>query len=382
MMATLERVLGAALIFVILLDVFLTVLYARMGAGILSRRMARLMWRLFLFVSRFLGRWRTLALSFCGPAILVALLGMWVLALSLGAALIIHPALGSGIRISGGATPHDFMTALVAGGNAMSVVGSGEFSPRSGGYKLLYLFFSLVGLSITSLTLMYLMQVYTALQRRNAFGFRMHLLSAETDDAAELVAGLGPEGEFSTGYSVLADLASNMSTLNEAHHFYPVLFYFRFNESYCSVSQFTLLSMDTVSLIRSALDEEKLAWLQEAGATTQLWRASMILARTLEENFLHIDEKATAPRDSSTMDRWRLRYEAALHRLQQAHVPTTRDPRTGFEVYRSLRSEWDIHIAALAPAMAYDLAEIDPVGAEPQRAERRESFTVRRHAAG
>jgi hypothetical protein len=382
MMATLERVIGAALIFVVLLDVFLTVLYARMGTGILSRGMARLLWRVFRFMSRFLGRWRTLALSFCGPAILLAFLGMWVLTLALGAALVVHPALGSGVRMNGAATPHDFVTALLAGGSAMSVVGSDDFVPHSSGYKLLFLFFSLIGLSITSLTLTYLMQVYTALQRRNAFGFRMHLLSAETDDAAELVAGLGPEGEFSSSYSTLADLASTMSTLKEAHHFYPVLFYFRFNESYYSVSQFTLLAMDTVSLLRSAIDEERFAWLQESGATTQLWRASMILARTLEKNFLHLDERAEAPRDPRIIDRWRRRYEAALHRLQQAHVPTTRDARAGFEVYRSLRSEWDVHIAALAPAMAYDLAEIDPVGAEPERAERRKPFTVRRHAAG
>jgi hypothetical protein len=382
MLATFERVLGAALILVILLDVFLTVLYARMGTGILSRRLARTLWSLFRFVSPHLGRWRRLALSFCGPTILLSLLSTWALALSLGAALIIHPALGSGIRMVGGDTPHDFVSALVAGGGSMSIVGSGDFAPYTSGYKLLYIFFSLIGLTITSLTLTYLMQVYNALQRRNTFGFRMHLLSAETNDAAELVAGLGPEGEFAGGYTILAELASDTSSLKEAHHFYPVLFYFRFNESYYSASQFTLLAMDSVSLIRSALDEKRLAWLQESGAVTQLWRASIILARSLERNFLHVDEKAEEPRDARTVERWRHRYEAALLRLQQAHVPTTRDSRAGFEVYKSLRSEWDVHIALLAPAMAYDLAEVDPVGAEPQKAERREPFTVRRHAAG
>jgi hypothetical protein len=140
--------------------------------------------------------------------------------------------------------------------------------------------------------------------------------------------------------------------------------------------------MDAVSLIRSALDEQKLAWLQESGATTQLWRASMVLARALEENFLHIKANATQQLDPRIVDQWRRRYEAGLHRLQQARVPTTRDPREGFEIYRSLRSEWDVHIAVLAPAMAYDLAEIDPVGAEPERAERRAPFQARRHAAG
>jgi hypothetical protein len=108
----------------------------------------------------------------------------------------------------------------------------------------------------------------------------------------------------------------------------------------------------------------------------------MVLARALEENFLHIKANATQQLDPRIVDQWRRRYEAGLHRLQQARVPTTRDPREGFEIYRSLRSEWDVHIAVLAPAMAYDLAEIDPVGAEPERAERRAPFQARRHAAG
>jgi hypothetical protein len=382
MLATFERVLGAALIVVILLDVFLTVLHARMGTGFLSRRVARVLWVLFRLVSRRLGRRRGLALSFCGPAILLSVLAIWALALTVGAALIILPGLGTAIRTSGGETSRDFMTALVAGGSSMSIVGVGDFSPHTGGYKLLYLCLSLLGLTVTSLTLMYLMQVYNALQLRNALGLRMYLLSAETNDAAELVAGLGPEGEFSSGYGVLAQLASDMAVLEEAHHFYPMLFYFRFEESYYSVSQFTLLAMDSVSLIRSALDEERLSWLQKSGGTTQLWRASMILARSLEKNFLNVEEMATMPLDSRTAERWRRRYEAALQRLQQANVPTTRDPRAGFEVYKTLRSEWDIHIAYLAPAMAYELAEIDPMCAETQPSECESPYTARRRAAG
>jgi hypothetical protein len=46
-MRALEQVLGAFLMLAILLDVFLTVLYARVGTGILSHKLARLTWRLF-----------------------------------------------------------------------------------------------------------------------------------------------------------------------------------------------------------------------------------------------------------------------------------------------------------------------------------------------
>jgi len=68
-----------------------------------------------------------------------------------------------------------------------------------------------------------------------------------------------------------------MTQAKEAHHFYPVLFYFRFSDPYHSVSHSTLVALDTVSLIKSALDDQKYSWLKEAGAVAQLWKPSIWL---------------------------------------------------------------------------------------------------------
>jgi hypothetical protein len=57
--------------------------------------------------------------------------------------------------------------------------------------RLFYLFNSLMGVSMISLTLTYLMQIYTAVQQRNAFGPRVFLLTGQTKDAAELLARVG-----------------------------------------------------------------------------------------------------------------------------------------------------------------------------------------------
>ena len=88
-MRVLEQALGAFLMLSVLLDVFLTVLYARVGTGILSHKLARLTWRLFRLVPA--GRYRPMVLSFCGPAILVLLVLTWSVLLAFGAGLIIHP---------------------------------------------------------------------------------------------------------------------------------------------------------------------------------------------------------------------------------------------------------------------------------------------------
>ncbi len=76
----------------------------------------------------------------------------------------------------------------------MAIVGAGDFAPRTSAFRLFALFSALVGLAVISLTLTYLTQVYTALQRRNALGRAIHLAAAETGDDAELIAGLGPGG--------------------------------------------------------------------------------------------------------------------------------------------------------------------------------------------
>lgn len=380
MTATVERALGAALMLLILADVFLTVLYARMGTGILSRRVARLAWKLFRAGSAPLGRRRGAVLSFCGPAILVLLLVVWALGLALGAALVIHPDLGTGVRASSGSTPTDFAAALLAGGSSLSIVGAGDFSPDTAGYRLFYLFNSVVGGSVLSLTLTYLMQVYTALRSRNVLGLKLHLQTAETADAAELLAGLGPEGQFSGGYNNLSDLAVEMSAAKEAHHFYPVLFYFRFREPFYSVSRFTLVALDTVSLIKSALDDDELGWLKESTSVELLWRGALILATSLEDNFHPSGAAERTEPDAATRDRWNRRYAAAVRRLRQAGIATRGDEDTGAEIYATLRACWDPHISQLAPQMAYKVDEIDPACSHPEASDARPPFRDRRHA--
>lgn len=360
MMGRLEQALGILLILTILLDVFLTVLYARIGTSIIGSRVGRLVWASFVKASRLFGEHRGAALSFCGPVILVLLVVVWALGLTLGAALIMHPELGTSIRASNGETPTDFVAAMYAGGSSMAIVGASDFTPHTSSTRLLFLVNSLIGTSVISLTLTYLMQVYTALQRRNVLAMNIHFLSACTGDAAELLARLGPQGQFSGGYTNLSELAVEMTQAKESHHFYPVLFYFRFSDPYHSVSRAALVALDAVSLIKSALDDQKCRWLKEAGAVAQLWEASIMPVTTLENTFLpHGAPDREAQPDQQARDGWRARYRAALLRLQQAGIEITADGQTGADAYISCRMQWYDHIANLAPSMAYTMDEID-----------------------
>ena len=363
MMSVLERASGALVMGLVLLDVFLTVLYARIGTGLFADRAAHLVWIVFRRAAEAAGARRGTVLSFCGPVILLLYVLFWAVGLTLGAGLVIHPGLGTGVQAGNGPTPEDFLTALYAGGSSMAIVGASDFKPTTDGYRFVYLVNSLIGLSVTSLVLTYVMQVYGALRQRNALGLLFHALSGETSDAGALLARLVPRGQFSAGYNHLATLGEGMAQLKETHHFYPVLFYFRFRQPCYAVSAQAHLALDTVSLIRSSLAGEDAAWLRQAAAVEALWHLSRMLVVTLETTFLGGDPPSPDAVDPEERQRWRADWERAVSRLAEAGIAVARD-ESAAQAYLDRRAEWAPHIARLAPAMAYRRAEIEARGSD------------------
>jgi hypothetical protein len=350
-----EPIAGTLLMALILADVFLTVLYARAGTGIISDRLARLVW-LVLRRASSPGNGSHL-LSFCGPLILVALLFTWSILLALGAALIVHPQLGTSITSSNQETPTDFVTALYVAGSSLSIVGGSNFGPQSAGAKLLFVLNSVIGTSVISLTITYLMQIYGALRSRNTLCLKIHALCGETGDAADLLGHLFANNQLSAGYNNLSELAAEVTATKEAHHFYPVLFYFRFPEPFYSVSRSSLIVLDAVSLIRSALPKDA-DWLKQSGAVTQLWSSALLLLSTLNNVFLH--EKASDEADDGDRQVWRVRFDNARRRLRQAGISVTDDLPHSCESYMEHRTKWDSLVCVLGNSMAYRPSDIDP----------------------
>lgn len=242
-----------------LADIFLTVLYARAGTGLIAPHWSRLIWALLRAVAAPFGRRRGEVLSVVGPLIVVSLIGFWAIGMAAGAALAIHPELGTAIRPSSGKASTDFVTALMVAGNSLSIVGGGDYSPHTTGTRLLFLINSLIGASMLSLVLSYLVQVYSALQARNALALTVDLMSDGTGDAAVMLARLMPEGEAGDATSDLGNLARSLAATKEAHHFYPLLFYFRFKEPFYAVSRFSFVLLDAATLIDTALDRGAMA---------------------------------------------------------------------------------------------------------------------------
>jgi len=359
----LQPALGVLVILFILLDVFMTVLYARVGTGILSYIIGKWTWAVFKWGTRPFAKRRGNFLSFCGPVIVVLLIAAWGFGLALGTALIIHQQLGRTIVATNGPTPTDFGTAIFVGGSSLSIIGVSDFSPKTRVLHWLFFVNSLVGMSVISLTVTYVLQIYTALQNRNAFALKIHIGAGQRGDAAEWVVGAGPRGRFDLGYSTLVEAGGELVHVKESHHFYPVIFYFRFASPFYSVSQFTLTLLDSVSLIKSTLHDQEYAWLKESGALSQLWQGSILLLKMLNDTFVpgRLDD-IEAPPSEENMTRWRRRYREGFQRIQEAGIRTVEDQAAGSDRYVSLRAEWDPYIMNLSKFGAYQADEVDPVG--------------------
>lgn len=326
----LEQAAGAAVMLLFLADIFLTVLYARAGTGFIAPSWDRAIWSLFRAVANQSGRRRGAVLSFAGPFIVVSLVGLWALGLTVGAALQIRPELGTAIRPSSGATPTDFITALLVAGNSLSIVGGGDYAPHTTGTRLLYLINSLVGASVMSLVLSYLVQVYSALRERNALALTIDLMTGSTGDAAEMLARLGPNGDYSNATSELGNLVQPLAATKEAHHFYPLLFYFRFGEHRYSASRLGFVLLDLTTLIDTALDQQEHATFIRSAAVDSLRRCALLLLQTLDEQFSTGNKGHVGAHTQS----YKTSYAVALATLRRAGVKVQPDG-TGYVDERS-----------------------------------------------
>src|SRR3954467_10868266 len=121
-----QQIFGVALVLTVLVDVFLTVLYARIGTGIISHRVHCLVWWAFKCASKPFTLKRGEILSFAGPVMVVSLVFIWLACLTCGSAMIIHPKLGTSVVANQGQTPTDFITAVYIAGDSITTVGASD----------------------------------------------------------------------------------------------------------------------------------------------------------------------------------------------------------------------------------------------------------------
>jgi len=351
------RVVGVVLALAVCEDIFYTVLFPGSGRGVLRVPLGRGVWRLFRLAARAAPRRRDRLLAYSGPVLVTVTVAAWVLLLATGFAFIDWPALGSAIRASSGPTPTGFATALYYSAYALTTLGTGDIVAKTSLYRLLMVLEAALGFSTITLILTYFLSVYSALTRRDTFALSVQYRSAGTGDAAELLARLGPGGDFGGATQTVGEVATSVLSVMASHRAYPILRYFHFRHTYDALPRLLLLALDLAALIESALDADRYRALVDSAAVAELRDGGLYVLDELATTFL----PAGQPRHPSLSEQaWCARYDRAVTRLRAAGIATTPDHEAGARRDVARRREWDPRLAALAAYLEYDWDALAP----------------------
>jgi len=170
--------------------------------------------------------------------------------------MVYEPALGTAIRASSGPTDTSWTAAVYYSGFNLTTLGVGDVVAASGPYRLLTIAQAAMGFAFFSMVITYFLSVYSSLSSRNAFAEGLHHLTGKTDDAAELLARLADgDDDLSSARQLLSSKADFLRQMHQTHRSYPVLRHFHHREPYYALPRILLTALDSVALLRSALDK-------------------------------------------------------------------------------------------------------------------------------
>ncbi|MGN6611599.1 MAG: potassium channel family protein [Angustibacter sp.] len=347
---------GAALVLLVIGDVFFTVLFPASGHGPIRRPLSKLTWRGFtLLARRMRHRTRRRFLAYSGPVQIAVTILVWVVLLLVGWALIYQPALRHGISAAKGPTNTDFATALYYSGFSLTTLGTGDVIASTDLYRLLTVVEAALGFSAFTMVLTYFLSIYNALVARKSFSATMHHRTFDTGEPVQLLVGLADDGELPQSRQQLAMFAEFLTHTSETHRSYPVLRYFHFRQHRYALPRLLLLALESATLMRTALEGDRYRGLIRSSAVYQLGAAG---AQTLQELVPHAVPQS--PTDEQ-IALWHRHFRASAEVLRGAGVAVTADLQQGADEYVALRARWDAPLRRLSEEMLYDWEDIEVV---------------------
>lgn len=345
---------GAALVLLVIADVFFTVLFPASGHGPIRRPLSRLTWRGFAVLARPMQhRRRRRFLAYSGPVQIAVTILVWVLLLVVGWALVYQPALGHGIRAAKGATDTGFTTALYYSGFSLTTLGTGDVVASSGAYRLLTVVEAALGFSVFTMVLTYFLSIYTALVARKSFSATVHHRTFDTGEPVQLLVGLADDGELPQSRQQLATFAEFLTHTSETHRSYPVLRYFHFRQHRYALPRVLLLALESATLVQTALAGDRYRGLIRSSAVYQLLAGG---TQTLQEL---LPRTRPTPPDDALAAAWHRHFRDQVEVLRAAGVAVVDDVHEGAREYVALRSRWDPPLRALSDEMLYDWDDIE-----------------------
>jgi len=219
---------GIALILIVLLDAFETVVLPRRVTQRLrlTQLFYRFTWLPWALVGRKILRSsrKENFLSFYGPLSLLLLVAIWAVALIVGFALL-HYALGSHINTPEGYA--DFLTDLYMSGSSFFTLGLGDVAPVTPWARALAVLESGTGFAFLALMIGYLPALNQAFSRREIHVSLLDERAGSPPSALELLRRQHQYKDLEGLGQIMHDWEQWSAELLEGHLSYPVLGYFR-----------------------------------------------------------------------------------------------------------------------------------------------------------
>ena len=253
-------VFGVAIVWVVLLDAFETV--------VLPRRVLRNFKLTAYFYRRTWIPWRKIAsyikttsrqqnfLGYFGPLSLILLLGFWASGLIFGFALVQY-GMGGHEQLSGERL--NFGKLLYHSGETFFTLGYGDIVPTSGGARLLSVIEAGMGFAFLGVVIGYIPVVYSSFSRREIQISMLDARAGSPPSAAELLVRLaGRTEDPGVDQRVLDEVLRGWerwaAELLEAQISYPVLTFFRSQHSNQSWLGALTTMLDVCSLLLAGID--------------------------------------------------------------------------------------------------------------------------------
>ncbi|MFV2012835.1 MULTISPECIES: potassium channel family protein [unclassified Micromonospora] len=211
---------GGALIAVVVVDVWLTILHPD-AEGPVAGAVRRSVWRLSSFAANRRRRPERTLLVWAGPLLVTGTFLAWIVPLVFGVALLVWPHLDGYHRVAGYG-PTGFADALYFSAGTLTVLGYGDLTPDTPAQKLLAVCVAALGFALFAALATYLIELITGLTVRNRFALAVHDQVGGSDGVGLTVRSLTAEGVDATRQRC-ADWAADLRAIDDTVRRYPLV---------------------------------------------------------------------------------------------------------------------------------------------------------------
>jgi Ion channel len=230
-MQVIAGIFGFAVIAIVLIDAFETIILPRRVTGRfrLTRAFYRLTWLSWRWAAQHLFRSRkhsSAFLGFYGPLSLIVLLVIWAAGMILGFALL-QTAFGSGLQSGFTEIRPGFATNLYFSGTTFTTLGLGDVHPATTAARILSVFEGLMGFGFLAIVIGYLPVVYQSFSERERSIALLDARAGSPSSAVEFMRRYADNRDLGALAALIHEWDHWAASLLESHISFPLLALYR-----------------------------------------------------------------------------------------------------------------------------------------------------------